>query len=132
MRPAHVFTGDGGQPGHRADDFAAMDAHLPLCQPVWLSLCWEFPHFGRWAGQPLPEQPGSPGQNPAVNQDGGRCCSLVGQQCQDSAVEVGCSAVRLVQGAVDSADMVLVGAAPGDGLFPVVSLVELVGGFCSN
>ncbi len=49
------------------------------------------------------------------------CCSLVGQQCQDSAVEVGCSAVRLVQGAVDSAEVFLVGAAAGDGLFPVVS-----------
>jgi hypothetical protein len=47
------------------------------------------------------------------------CCSRVGEQRQDSAVKVGCSAVRLVQGAVDSAEVCLVGAASCDGLFPV-------------
>ncbi len=52
------------------------------------------------------------------------CCSLVGEQRKDSAVEVGCSAVGFVQGSVDSAEMVLVGAAPCDGLFPVASRVR--------
>ena len=51
------------------------------------------------------------------------CCLCVGEQRQDSAVEVGGLPVRLVQGAVDSAEMCLVGAAPCDGLFPVTDRV---------
>jgi hypothetical protein len=47
----------------------------------------------------------------------------VGEQYQDSAVELGCLAVGLLQGAADSAEMGLVGAAPGNGLFPVASAV---------
>jgi len=52
------------------------------------------------------------------------CSSLVGEQCQDSAVEFGGFAVRLVQGAVDSAEVCLVGAAAFDGLFPVANRVR--------
>ena len=48
-----------------------------------------------------------------------QCRLCAGEQRQDSAVEVGGLAVHLVQGAVGTAEMVLVGAAPCDGLFPV-------------
>jgi len=51
-----------------------------------------------------------------------------GEQCQDSAVEVAGLPVRLVQGAVDPAEVVPVGVAPCGGLFPVADGVRAAGG----
>jgi len=59
-----------------------------------------------------------------VQKSSGQASLRVGEQRQDSAVEVGGFAVGLVQGAVDSAEVCLVGAAPGDGPFPVANCVR--------
>ncbi len=120
--PPAVFTGDGETTGAPRRRFHGDGCATCRCDNRLRQLCWELPHFGRRQVSRLPEQPGSSGHNFRWSR-WARCCQCVGEQRQDSAVEVGCSAIRLVQGAVDSAEMVLVGAAPGDGLFPVAGRV---------